>query len=297
MSVTTVENDPVVLRRLAQASLVFALASLLATAAALFLLPNAVAAGQWIVVWAGGLVGLSAFAFGVMISLRKPFARKLGFVVVALSCLAAVLFGLLAFAVPDSAVAFGVWLAVVVAYAAFAAHRLVRWPTGLLADEPKSSLGLFISYRRDDSRETVGRIHDFLRQGFEEERLFLDVDRQAGGEDYRQVIGRALDDAQVVLVVIGARWLTVSSQQGGRRLDDPEDMVRIEIETALARGLKVIPLLVQAAAMPTEAQLPPALHELAYRTALQVRPDPDFKPDMQRLIAALRALSAPERSG
>lgn len=297
MSVTTVENDPVVLRRLAQASLVFALASLLATAAALFLLPNAVAAGQWIVVWAGGLVGLSAFAFGVMISLRKPFARKLGFVVVALSCLAAVLFGLLAFAVPDSAVAFGVWLAVVVAYAAFAAHRLVRWPTGLLADAPKSSLGLFISYRRDDSRETVGRIHDFLRQGFEEERLFLDVDRQAGGEDYRQVIGRALDDAQVVLVVIGARWLTVSSQQGGRRLDDPEDMVRIEIETALARGLKVIPLLVQAAAMPTEAQLPPTLRKLAYLTALQVRPDPDFGHDMQLLIAALRELSAVEDRG
>ena len=294
MSVTTVENDPKVLRRLAQVSLLFALASVLVTAAALVLLPNAAASGQWVVVWAGGLMGLSAFAFGVMISLRKPFARRLGFVVVALACLVAVLFCLLVIAVPDSAIAFGVCLAVVVAYTAFATHRLVRWPTGLLADEPRSSLGLFISYRRDDSRETVGRIHDVLKQGFEEERLFLDVYRQAAGDDYRLVIGRALDHAQVVLVVIGACWLTVSGRDGGRRIDDPEDMVRIEIETALARGLKVIPLLVQGAAMPTEAQLPPTLHQLAYLTALQVRPDPDFEHDMQLLISALRELSGAE---
>ena len=291
---STVENDPRVLRRLAQVSLLFALASLLATAAALVLLPNAASLGQWIVVGAGGLLGLAAFAFGVTISLRKPFARRLGFVVVALACLVAVLFGLLAIAVPASATAFGTWLAVVLAYVAFASHRLVRWPTGVLADEPRVSLGVFISYRRDDSRETVGHIHDVLRQGFEEERLFLDVYRQAAGDDYRLVIGRALDHAQVVLVVIGACWLTVSGRDGGRRIDDPEDMVRIEIETALARGLKVIPLLVQGAAMPTEAQLPPTLHQLAYLTALQVRPDPDFEHDMQLLISALRELSGAE---
>ena len=294
MSVTTVENDPRVLRWLAQVSLLFALASLLATAVALVLLPDAATLGQWIVVGAGGFLGLSAFALGVMISLRKPLARRLGFVVVVLACLAAVLFGLLAIAVPDSATAFGIWLVVVLAYAAFASHRLVRWPTGVLADEPKSRLGLFISYRRDDSRETVGRVHDVLRQAFEEEHLFLDVYRQAAGEDYRVVIGRALDHSQVGLVVIGMRWLTVSGRDGGRRIDDLEDMVRIEIETALARGLKVIPLLVQGAAMPTEAQLPSTLRKLAYLTALQVRPDPDFEHDMQLLIAALRALSAAE---
>ncbi len=100
------ENDPRVLRRLAQVSLLFALASLLATAVALVLLPNAATLGQWIVVGAGGFLGLAAFALGVMISLRKPFARRLGFVVVVLACLAAVLFGLLAIAVPDSATAF-----------------------------------------------------------------------------------------------------------------------------------------------------------------------------------------------
>lgn len=289
MDGTSVDAGWSVLRRLAQFSLSFALASLLATAATLAWLPNAAALGEWIVISTGGMVGLLAFAFGTMISLRKPHARKLGFVTVAASFLAAVLFGLLAIAVPESAVQFIAWLAVLLAYAAYATHRLVRWPTGGLADEPKSSLGIFISYRRDDSRESVGRIHDYLRQGFEDEHLFLDVDRQAAGEDYRTVIGRALDAAEVVLVVIGVRWLAPAAADGGRRIDDPEDMVRIEIETALARGRRVVPLLVQGAAMPAEAQLPPSLSELAYKTALPVRPDPDFKPDMQKLIAALRA--------
>ncbi len=289
MDGTSVDAGWSVLRRLAQFSLSFALASLLATAATLAWLPNAAALGEWIVISTGGMVGLLAFAFGTMISLRKSHARKLGFVTVAASFLAAVLFGLLAIAVPESAVQFIAWLAVLLAYAAYATHRLVRWPTGVLADEPKSSLGIFISYRRDDSRESVGRIHDYLRQGFEDEHLFLDVDRQAAGEDYRTVIGRALDAAEVVLVVIGVRWLAPAAADGGRRIDDPEDMVRIEIETALARGRRVVPLLVQGAAMPAEAQLPPSLSELAYKTALPVRPDPDFKPDMQKLIAALRA--------
>lgn len=289
MDGTSVDAGRSVLRRLAQFSLSFALASLLATAATLAWLPNAAALGEWIVISTGGMVGLLAFAFGTMISLRKPHARKLGFVTVAASSVAAVLFGLLAIAVPESAVQFIAWLAVLLAYAAYATHRLVRWPTGVLADEPKSSLGIFISYRRDDSRENVGRIHDYLRQGFEEEHLFLDVDRQAAGEDYRAVIGRALDKAEVVLVVIGVRWLAPAAADGGRRIDDPEDMVRIEIETALARGRRVVPLLVQDAAVPAPAQLPPSLRELAYKTALPVRSDPDFKPDMQKLIAALRA--------
>lgn len=274
------------LRRLAQVSLLFAVASLLATAAALMLLPYAASSGQGIVVGVGLLVGASAFAFGVMISLRKPRARRLGFFLVAMAFIAALLFGLLAVAVPESAAAFVGWTLVLLAYAAFAAHRLVRWPTAV-RDEPKAELGIFISYRRDDSRETVGRIHDHLREGFDEQRIFLDVDRQAAGEDYRVVIGRALQQADVVLVVIGMRWLTIADPGGLRRLDDADDMVRIEIETALARRLRVIPVLVQGAAMPGEDALPRSLRPLSFLSALPVRPDPDFRPDMERLVAAL----------
>jgi len=288
MTATHEDAGQSALRRLAQFSLAFAFASLLASAAALAWLPNAAALGAWIVVATGGVVGLLAFAFGTMISLRKPHARKLGFATVAACFAAALLFGLLAIVVPEAAAQFIACLVVVLAYAAYAARCLVRWPGSGLAEEPKSSLGIFISYRRDDSRESVGRLHDYLRQGFEDDHLFLDVDRQAAGEDYRAVIGRALAAAEVVLVVIGVRWLAPATD-GRRRIDDPEDMVRAEIETALALGRRVVPLLVQGAAMPAEGQLPASLRELAYKTALPLRPDPDFKPDMQKLIAALRA--------
>ncbi|HAG77044.1 MAG TPA: toll/interleukin-1 receptor domain-containing protein, partial [Thauera sp.] len=72
------------------------------------------------------------------------------------------------------------------------------------------SLGIFLSYRRDDSRESVGRIHDHLCQAFVPERIFLDVERQSAGADYREVIGTALDQSEVVLVVIGPAWLTLA---------------------------------------------------------------------------------------
>ena len=110
--------------------------------------------------------------------------------------MAAVLFALLAVARPEAAAHFLAWLAILLACAGFALHRLVRWPTG--------ELGIFISYRRDDSRETVGRLHDALRRGFDASRIFLDVAGQPG-EDYRAPIGHARDAADVVLVIIGPR--------------------------------------------------------------------------------------------
>jgi hypothetical protein len=285
------------LRRLAQVSILFAVASLLATAGALMLLPNAAASGQWIVVAAGATVSVSAFVFGMMISLHKPLARWTGFALLAVAFPTAVLFGLLAYVVPESASIFSAWTVVLLAYAAFATHRLVRWPTGDLWDQPKSNLALFISYRHQDSRETVGRIHDHLRQAFEEDRLFRDVDRQAPGEDYRIVIGRALERADVVLAMIGTRWLAVTDREGRRRLDDPEDMVRIELETAFERNLRVIPVLIEGANMPTAVDVPLSLRPLCYRTAVPVRPDPDFKMDMQRLLVALRATEEQEPGG
>ena len=277
------------LRGLAQLSILFAMASLLATARTLMLLPDAGTAGQWIVVTVGGAVSVLAFAFGVMISLRKPLARRTGFVLVFVALLTAALFGLLAFVVPESAWIFSGWTIVLLGYAALATHRLVRWPTGELRDQPKLGLALFISYRRQDSRETVGRLHDHLRQVLEEDQIFLDVEDQAAGQDYRMAIGRALAQADVVLAVIGTRWLTASDRDGRRRLDDPMDMVRLELEAAFDRNLRVIPVLIEGANMPAAADVPASLQPLCYRTAVPVRPDPDFERDVQRLVVALGA--------
>lgn len=277
------------LRRLAQFSILFAVGCVLATVVALMRLPNAGPYGQWIVVAAGALAGAMAFAFGVMLSLRKPLARRLGFGMVGVVFAAAALFGLLAAVVPESAALFAAWAAVLLGYAAFATHQLVRWPSVAPADEPKLDVGIFISYRREDSRDIVGRIHDHLRQRIDDKRLFLDVERQVAGEDYRATIARALQQSDVMLVAIGARWLTITDQSGGRRIDDADDPVRLEIEAALDRQVRIIPVLVQGASMPDPDTLPPSLRPFCYRTALAVRPDPDFRNDMQQLVAGLAA--------
>jgi hypothetical protein len=83
----------------------------------------------------------------MMISLRSPYARRVGFAVIAASVPTAVLFGLVAFVAPDSASMFTAWMIAILVYAALTTHRLVRWPTEDFADEPKSTLAIFISYR------------------------------------------------------------------------------------------------------------------------------------------------------
>ena len=87
----------------------------------------------------------------------------------------------------------------------------------------------------------------------------------------------------------GQPGLDIADAEGRRRLDDPEDMVRIEVESALQRGKQVIPVLVQGATMPADEALPATLSALAFRMASPLRPDPDFRTDLLRLVDALRA--------
>lgn len=149
---------------------------------------------------------------------------------------------------------------------------------------------VFISYRRADSDDIVGRIYDRLADGFGREAIFKDVDAIPLGTDFRQVIDTAVGNCQVLLAVIGRDWLTVTESDGSRRLDSPRDYVRLEIESALERGIPVIPLLVRGATMPQAADLPLAIRDLAHRNGISVRSDPDFKGDMERLIRAIEQL-------
>jgi sulfatase modifying factor 1 len=148
---------------------------------------------------------------------------------------------------------------------------------------------VFISYRRDDSADVTGRIFDKLRASLDEKLvLFRDVDAIPLGRDFREVIGEAFVGCEVVLVIIGPTWVDARNEQGGRRLDDQADFVRIEIEMALKRKLPIIPLLVRRAGMPREVQLPTSLQPLVFHHGLEIRRDPDFHPDMDRLIRALQ---------
>jgi formylglycine-generating enzyme required for sulfatase activity len=151
---------------------------------------------------------------------------------------------------------------------------------------------VFISYRRDDSADVTGRIYDRLIQRYGRENVFKDVDNIPLGIDFRQVINDAVGRCQVLLAVIGRQWLDAAGPSGGRRLDDPRDFVRLEIEAALGRGIPVIPVLVGGTVMPGDELLPPSLQALAFRNAIAVRRDPDFHHDVDRLLNSLDLLLA-----
>jgi uncharacterized membrane protein YeaQ/YmgE (transglycosylase-associated protein family) len=151
---------------------------------------------------------------------------------------------------------------------------------------------IFISYRRIDSATFTGRIYDRLTARFGRDKVFKDVDNIPAGENFAQYIQNALRQCAVALIVIGPRWLEARDETGARRLDDPGDFVRLEIETALRLGLTVIPLLVDDARMPSTVNLPISLHPLATLNALQIRNDPDFSRDMERVVASIERVLA-----
>jgi hypothetical protein len=156
---------------------------------------------------------------------------------------------------------------------------------------------IFLSYRRTDSQLVCDRIYGSLIELFGASQVFRDISTIAGGRDFRLAIEQALVGAKVVLVLIGPHWLTATDEQGRRRLDDPTDPVRLELELALRKNLIILPLLMQQATMPRESELPPSLGPLAFRNARVVRPDPDYLRDMQAVMRDLAAyLPAPART-
>jgi hypothetical protein len=149
-----------------------------------------------------------------------------------------------------------------------------------------SALRVFISYRRDDSEDATGRLYDALAAHFGAERVFMDIDTIPLGSDFAKVISDAVSACHAFVVVIGKQWLTISDDSGGRRLDNPEDWVRLEITAALERGLPVIPVLVQGAEMPESHELPTALAVLARRNGIAMR-GATWGYGVERLIAAI----------
>ncbi len=149
---------------------------------------------------------------------------------------------------------------------------------------------IFIGYRRDDTADVAGRIYDAMAQRFGRQRVFKDVDNIGPGVDFSDYIKGVLPRCRVALVLIGPQWLESETESGRRRLDDDHDLVRIEIETALATpGLLVVPVLVNGARMPRSEEVPESVRPLLRRNAAIIRRDPDFHDDVERLAAAIRA--------
>lgn len=142
---------------------------------------------------------------------------------------------------------------------------------------------IFLSYRRADAAGSAGRLFGTLSQYFAADQIFRDIDSIEAGEDFEYVIRDVLRTAAVVLVVIGPRWLEVRAREEGRRIDDPRDYVRREIEQALASDTIVVPVLVERAAMPTAESLPPTIRELAARNAVELS-DRRWADDVHELV-------------
>ena len=145
---------------------------------------------------------------------------------------------------------------------------------------------IFISYRRSDSAGYAGRLYDALSARFGEDRVFMDVDQIPIASDFREVIADALARTDLVLVLIGPSWLSIADRDGGRRLDDPGDLVRLEVVEALRRDVRVLPVLVQGAQMPDAEDLPAPLAGLARIQALELS-DRRWRSDLEEFVEAV----------
>jgi hypothetical protein len=151
--------------------------------------------------------------------------------------------------------------------------------------------GIFISYRRADSRADAGRLYDRLAAQFGSNNVFMDIDDIRPGQDFQLVLQQTLASCRVLLVLIGPGWLRARDEHGSLRLEDEQDLVRLELQTALQRGIPLIPVLVNRAEMPSPAELPASLASLAQRQALAIS-DSRFHGDVNKLISALEPVLA-----
>ncbi len=146
--------------------------------------------------------------------------------------------------------------------------------------------GIFISYRRDDSPHVVGRIHDRLTREFGDDAVFVDVVNVPLGKDFVEGIDCEVANCDVLLAVIGPKWLKILRS----RQNAADDFVRIEIESALRQGKPVIPLEVDDGKIPSETELPHAMQKLANLQGMPIRAGHDFDGDIARLTNGLVAL-------
>jgi streptogramin lyase len=152
---------------------------------------------------------------------------------------------------------------------------------------------IFISYRRDDCAGHAGRLYDHLVERFGDDGVFMDIDAIEPGADFGERIEKAVEVCSVLIALIGDDWLDIADSGGRRRLDNPADLVRLEIVGALRRrDIRVIPVLVEGATMPATEQLPDDLKPLARRNALELS-DARWRYDADRLTEVVeRAATA-----
>ena len=149
---------------------------------------------------------------------------------------------------------------------------------------------IFLSYRRSDSAYVAASLSEKLQQHFGKESVFFDIDTIPLGVDFREYIGNAVGQCDVLLAIIGEQWVRAVDDKGNRRIDNPSDFVRIEIESALKRDIPVIPVLVDEVKMPSADDLPASIQSIVYRNATELRAGRDLHQHMELLVEGLESL-------
>jgi hypothetical protein len=148
---------------------------------------------------------------------------------------------------------------------------------------------VFISYRRADSEHVVGRLYEHLTSNFGPNAIFKDVDSLVHGHDFRIQLEASLNACLVFVCVMGDQWAGPPDAHP-RSIDNSDDFVRIEVETALRRKIPLIPVFVRGLRMPAADYFPPSLKDLAFQLGMPLRPDPDFGIDVARLMKSITGL-------
>jgi hypothetical protein len=147
---------------------------------------------------------------------------------------------------------------------------------------------IFISYRRDDEAGTAGRLYDYLVHftKIPRDHIFKDVDNIVPGTNFVTTLTSEVVQCQLMLAIVGRRWINATDEAGRRRLEDPCDFVRIELEAALNRGIPLIPLWIDGAQIPGLHELPDSLSRIREQQGIEVR-NANFESDVRRLIKAI----------
>lgn len=160
----------------------------------------------------------------------------------------------------------------------------------------RATRAVFLSYRREDTRHLAGRLADRLAERLGSTQVFMDVTTIEPGADFAAAIVREVAACDVLIALIGPTWLTIADARGRRRLDDPDDIVVLEIKAALEREIRVIPVLVDGAVMPDREGLPDGVQGLARRNAVRVDHE-TFHSDIPTLLDVVeRSLSTPQKA-
>jgi hypothetical protein len=155
---------------------------------------------------------------------------------------------------------------------------------------------IFISYRRDDTGYIASMLAKELVDTFGNDSVFLDVDNIPFGVDFRTHLDHAVAKCDVLLAIVGDEFLDIKTADGTRRLDDPSDFVRIEIEAALRRGIPIIPVITEDATMPREADLPPSLKSFAFRNGAELRAGKNLRFHMESLLKGIQTIVSPSKT-